>query len=947
MIFQFAIASFSGAEELKINVPGKDATVTYQDYEENKILVSVKDARGNPLKGIIPADLEIFSGSKKARVVSVEPLEINKEVGLNLFMVLDNSYSMKKREAVEPLLSALKQLLDLLRPIDDVHVVIFSNQTGMTVNDRPLRVKTFRSNDKNSIMNFVKTGYDRGLTDSTYLYEALAAGIRLANGLPEKTNKFLMVFSDGEDLNSKITKDEVLAMANAAPGLSAYAVDYMPEETTDPFLTSLSQSLGGTIWKARSAAELVPIFKAFSSTLLHRYVVSYRLSDPPKGTMTVEPRKIELEALALLDGTPLPAYVFFGQGKSEPPARYNLFPAKTHTNFFDEKSLRSLRDRHLNILNIVGNRLRKDPSVKVRIVGCTSGEDYEKGGEALSLARAETVRAYLRDIWDIDPSRIRIEARGIPEKPAPESLLEGPAENQRVEITLEASGRPVALPGLSIQEKNNVNVLEVRPRIDAPNGVSSWEISMSAKGETLTTQKGTGDLQPFYLFPLADLGWERMLSAGNLETKIKITDGNEDIVETSAPLLAVAVKRHEAVKDFIEAPSATVVIEPSEVAVEEINTIESSPMLNFVFFEAGDARIPERYILFKDRSETDAFSFDRIAGAMEKHHHLLNVIGKRLRENPQTTIRLVGCNADFVEEKGRLDLSRERAAAVKRYLEGIWGIPSSRLAVEARGLPAVPSPSRHEEGRAENRRVEIISESASILDSIPSTYVEYASPVKEIKIQTKAVAGYGIERWRIFLRGPDGTLLTALSGTGVMPDPLTVNLKEVGLKKIAAHDSLVLDLELIDRKGNVYKHNSTAACKVNFIATEARKAQRIGYRVQESYALILFDFGSDRISGRNQVIADRIVERMKTLPRAEVKIIGHTDTTGPEDVNLALSERRARAVHSQLKARGMKAVEGITVTGVGPYDPLYDNALPEGRALNRTVTIFLEYAAMD
>jgi len=43
----------------------------------------------------------------------------------------------------------------------------------------------------------------------------------------------------------------------------------------------------------------------------------------------------------------------------------------------------------------------------------------------------------------------------------------------------------------------------------------------------------------------------------------------------------------------------------------------------------------------------------------------------------------------------------------------------------------------------------------------------------------------------------------------------------------------------------------------------------------------------------------------------------------------------------------MKPAEAITVTGVGPYDPLYDNALPEGRALNRTVSIYIEYAAMD
>jgi outer membrane protein OmpA-like peptidoglycan-associated protein len=35
--------------------------------------------------------------------------------------------------------------------------------------------------------------------------------------------------------------------------------------------------------------------------------------------------------------------------------------------------------------------------------------------------------------------------------------------------------------------------------------------------------------------------------------------------------------------------------------------------------------------------------------------------------------------------------------------------------------------------------------------------------------------------------------------------------------------------------------------------------------------------------------------------------------------------------------------ERIVYQGVGPSFPLYDNALPEGRALNRTVTVSLSY----
>jgi outer membrane protein OmpA-like peptidoglycan-associated protein len=943
----FLLEVTAWAKELRISVPGKDFSTAYQTLEENKILLSVKDKNGKPVKGISEKDLELFLGTKRAKIVSVEPLEINKEVPLNLILVLDNSYSMRQRKAIEPLLTALQGFFDLLRPIDDVHIVVFNNKPGMQWKDRPLMVKDFRSRDKASLMNFIRAAYDSGLTDSTYLYEALVAGLRLASEIPPSSNKFLLVFSDGEDLNSSLGREDVLSLTKASSNLTSFAVDYMPDEKTDPFLTSLAQSTGGSIWKAGSASELIPIFKAFSSTLLHRYVVIFRPSAPPTGGLEVEPPELDLDALVLLDGRLLPPFIFFQAGKSEFPSSYKAFPTRAHAVFFDEKSLRGPRERHLNLLNIVGDRLKKNPSAWLRVVGCTSGEKYEKGLEALSLARAEKVRAYLKEIWDIDTSRIRIEARGLPERPAPEELLEGPAENQRVELMMETQAGPVVLTDLSVQEKGGSGVLEIRPKVEAPNGVASWDITIWDGTKTLASQKGTGDMQPFYLFPLADLGWEDLLRSERLEVILKVTDQNGDLLEAKAPVVKVRSVKNVAVRDFIEAPSASLSFEPAEISIEEITTIESSPMLNFVFFEAGSSQIPDRYVLFKGRADTDAFSFSNIAGAMEKHHHVLNIIGKRLRENPQASIRLVGCNADVLEEKGRIELSRERALAVRRYLEAVWGIPLSRMAVEARGLPALASPSRHEEGRAENRRVEILSESGEILDSIPSTYVEYTSSPQELKIKTKAAAGYGVAGWSITIKGADGRQLTVLSGTGDPPDPLTVGLKEIGLKRISGQEALSADIVLTDRRGNTYRQDAAARCKINFITTEARKAQRIGYRVQESYALILFDFGSDKISGRNQVIADRILERIKTLPRPELKIVGHTDTTGPEDVNMSLSERRARAVYTQLKARGMKAVDALTVTGVGPYDPLYDNALPEGRALNRTVNIYIEYSAVD
>ncbi len=87
-----------------------------------------------------------------------------------------------------------------------------------------------------------------------------------------------------------------------------------------------------------------------------------------------------------------------------------------------------------------------------------------------------------------------------------------------------------------------------------------------------------------------------------------------------------------------------------------------------------------------------------------------------------------------------------------------------------------------------------------------------------------------------------------------------------------------------------------------------------------------------------------MTERIRKFPGVVVNITGHTDDIGKEEYNLKLSEKRAKAVYKQLQA-ALGDTKGLDIghEGVGPHNPLYDNSLPHGRALNRTVTVTLEY----
>lgn len=83
-----------------------------------------------------------------------------------------------------------------------------------------------------------------------------------------------------------------------------------------------------------------------------------------------------------------------------------------------------------------------------------------------------------------------------------------------------------------------------------------------------------------------------------------------------------------------------------------------------------------------------------------------------------------------------------------------------------------------------------------------------------------------------------------------------------------------------------------------------------------------------------------VANTLTTYESSLVDVIGHTDSSGAEDYNQDLSERRANAVADYLKGRGVIA-ERIVAFGRGETQPVATNATPEGRAANRRVELMI------
>ena len=946
LVWHLSATAVHAQDGLRVVSKIPDTAISYQITDTNQLLVTVLDADEAPVRGLTADAVEVWLGPKKAQLLSFEPLETSETVGLNIVMVVDNSASMKRRRAIAPLLSAMQAFLRIMRPIDTLHMIVFDDDATVAIDGRDLHVKNLTSSSVVDLKTFLDDAFERGLSDKTVLYEAMVAGLAAARRMPEKDNKFFVVFTDGEDINSAFESDVVAAAAEGIPNLEAYVVDYMPGKGLNPFLQNFARGHGGRVWKATAATDLVPIFQSFSTRLRYRYVATYRLLDPPSGAIDIKPAALFLDVLTMLDGTPLKNTLFFPPGKSDIARPYVRFENREQAMAFQPETLTPGLERYFNLLNITGHTLAADPGLTIRIQGFNDGTDREKDNRELSERRALSVKTYLHEIWGVAASRMQTAAGNLPEKAAPPGQLGASAENRRVEITYDRSDQQATVAGGFIGERGGVDAIDIVPAIRAEYGVADWALEIWGDDVQIAVRKGKGDLAPAYSFPLDGLDRQQLANVHQLQTWMTVTDTSGETFETDAALCDIQVSRRPVIHEILVPPSGTLAMAPAFFTVEELTTIDSAPLLNYIYFDVQQDSIPEGYVTFRDQAAARAFSAGTLQDPMEKYRNLLNIIGKRLVENPGAAIEIVGCNSNFGPERNRTDLSRLRAQSVQSYLKYIWGVDAKRMTVTARNLPAAASSGKTGEGRAENRRVEILSASPAVLDVIRSTRVEPISNARKVRVTPDIQADYGLRHWQIDLLG-DGQPFRSMNGTGLLAADYTFELDNADLLGFGAFENISAEIKVEDVKGGQFKARTPDA-PVTFIRKEERFAQKEGYKVLERYALILFDFDSARIKDRNQAVVDRIAGRIEVLPAVTVTITGHTDNIGKPEYNLKLSQKRARAVYDQLTA-AIGSADGVSIshTGVGPDDPLYDNSEPWGRALNRTVTITLAYEVKE
>lgn len=110
----------------------------------------------------------------------------------------------------------------------------------------------------------------------------------------------------------------------------------------------------------------------------------------------------------------------------------------------------------------------------------------------------------------------------------------------------------------------------------------------------------------------------------------------------------------------------------------------------------------------------------------------------------------------------------------------------------------------------------------------------------------------------------------------------------------------------------------------------------------------LFDTDRAEIKPSGKATLDELIARLRGDNSIIIPIVGYASSTGTEEHNLQLSERRAESVKNYLVSQGIDS-DRIQVASKGEQDPIADNSTPQGRALNQRVEIEVKGAppAMD
>jgi outer membrane protein OmpA-like peptidoglycan-associated protein len=382
---------------------------------------------------------------------------------------------------------------------------------------------------------------------------------------------------------------------------------------------------------------------------------------------------------------------------------------------------------------------------------------------------------------------------------------------------------------------------------------------------------------------------------------------------------------------------------PTERRVREV-----FPLRNYVFFDLGSTKIPERYVLLEKNQVKDfkedqleLFRPKNLSGRSERqmivYYNVLNILGDRMGKNKNANINLVGSS-----EKGPAD-GKLMSEEVKNYLVTIFGISASRISTEGNTKPNIPS---EQSGgtkdlvllREGDRRVSIESASADLLMEFQMGPNSPLKPIEIVGVQDAPLDSYvsfnnagaskAFSSWKMEIKDNKGVVQYF--------GPYTQEYVTIPGKTIlGTRPEADFTIKMIGRTmDNKIVTKETTAHMVLWTPSTLQEGMRFS---------VIYEFNESKAIGIYEKYLTEIVAP-KVADGATVIIHGHTDIIGDNGYNEKLSMARANDVKTILKNSLVKMGRNnvkYELYGFGEDENLspFENNFPEQRFYNRTVII--------
>lgn len=266
----FFVGSAVWAQDQKVFNPppveAPDANRIVLDVTRVNMLFTVTDKKGRFITDLNKDDFQVFEKKKAQKIVQ---FTAESDLPLRLGILIDTSNSIRDRFRFEQQ-AAIEFINSTVRPRQDKAMLVSFDSSTELVSDL--------TDDPEKLDAAVRSLRPGG---GTSLYDAIFFACRDKLALDQPRDKFrraLVIVSDGEDNQSRVTRDQALEMAQKADAV-IYAISTnisRIEGEGDKVLKYLTAETGGQAFFPFKIEDLAQSFENIGNELRHQYNIFYR-----------------------------------------------------------------------------------------------------------------------------------------------------------------------------------------------------------------------------------------------------------------------------------------------------------------------------------------------------------------------------------------------------------------------------------------------------------------------------------------------------------------------------------------------------------------------------------------------------------------------------------------------------------------------------------------------